>query len=77
MIWTFNSTKKITRSQKTIPEFKKQIPRFSVIAHISKCLPVDGLKVDDIKSPQIGPNVHHTDEKLKIKEETNRQTDRI
>jgi hypothetical protein len=35
MIWTFNSTKKITRSQKTNPEFKKQIPRFSVIAHIS------------------------------------------
>jgi hypothetical protein len=34
MIWTFNSTKKITKSQKTNPEFKKQIPRFSVIAHI-------------------------------------------
>jgi hypothetical protein len=34
MIWTFNSTKKITRSQKTNPEFKKQIPCFSVIAHI-------------------------------------------
>jgi hypothetical protein len=38
---------------------------------------VDRLKVDDIKSPQIGPSVHHTDEKLKIKEETNRQTERI
>jgi hypothetical protein len=36
MIWTFNSTKKITRSQKTNPEFKKQIPRFSVIAHIPR-----------------------------------------
>jgi hypothetical protein len=34
MIWTFNSTKKITRSQKTNPEFKKQIPCFSVIAHM-------------------------------------------
>jgi hypothetical protein len=34
--WTFNSTKKITRSQKTNPEFKKQIPCFSVIAHIHK-----------------------------------------
>jgi hypothetical protein len=27
--------------------------------------------------PQIGPNVHHTDEKLKDQKETNRQTDRI
>jgi hypothetical protein len=35
MIWTFNSTKKNTRSQKTNPEFKKQIPCFSVIAHIT------------------------------------------
>jgi hypothetical protein len=34
MIWTFNSSKKITRSQKTNPGFKKQIPLFSVIAHI-------------------------------------------
>jgi hypothetical protein len=38
MNWTFNSTKKITRSQKTNPEFKKQIPCFSVIAHI--CLKI-------------------------------------
>jgi hypothetical protein len=42
---------------------------------------MDGLKVDEIKisprGPQIGPNVHHTDEKLKDQKETNRQTDRI
>jgi hypothetical protein len=34
MIWTFISTKKITRSQKTNLGFKKQIHLFSVIAHI-------------------------------------------
>jgi hypothetical protein len=27
--------------------------------------------------PHIGPNVHHTDEKLKDQKETNRQTNRI
>jgi hypothetical protein len=27
--------------------------------------------------PQIGPNVHHTHEKLKDKKQTRRQTDRI
>jgi hypothetical protein len=35
--WRFGhliQQKKITRSQKTIPEFKKKIPLFSVIAHI-------------------------------------------
>jgi hypothetical protein len=32
MIWTFNWTKKITRSQKTNPGFKKKIPPFSVMA---------------------------------------------
>jgi hypothetical protein len=37
MIWTFISTKKITRSQKTNPGFKKQIPLFSVIAHMPTC----------------------------------------
>jgi hypothetical protein len=36
MIWTFISTKKITRSQKTNPGFKNQIHFFSVIAHIHK-----------------------------------------
>jgi hypothetical protein len=29
------------------------------------------------RGPQIGPNVHYTDEKLKEKKETNRQKDRI
>jgi hypothetical protein len=29
------------------------------------------------RGPQIGPNVHHTDEKLKDQKEINRQTDRI
>jgi hypothetical protein len=29
------------------------------------------------REPQIGANVHHTDEKLKIKEEANGQIDRI
>jgi hypothetical protein len=29
------------------------------------------------RGPQIGPNVHHTDEKLKDQKETNRQTDKI
>jgi hypothetical protein len=29
------------------------------------------------RGPQIGPNVHHTDEKLKDQKETNRQIDRI
>jgi hypothetical protein len=42
---------------------------------------VDGLKVGEIKisarGPQIGPNVHHTDEKLKDQKKTNRQIDRI
>jgi hypothetical protein len=42
---------------------------------------MDGLKVDETKisarRSQIGPNVHHTDEKLKDQKETNRQTDRI
>jgi hypothetical protein len=42
---------------------------------------MDGLKVGEIKistrGPQIGPNVHHTDEKLKDQKETNRQIDRI
>jgi hypothetical protein len=42
---------------------------------------MDGLKVDETKisarGPQIGLNVHHTDEKLKDQKETNRQTDRI
>jgi hypothetical protein len=37
---------------------------------------MDGLKVGEIKisarGPQIGPNVHHTDEKLKDQKETNR-----
>jgi hypothetical protein len=37
---------------------------------------MDGLKVGEIKifarGPQIGPNVHHTDEKLKNQKETNR-----
>jgi hypothetical protein len=42
---------------------------------------MDGLKVGEIKISarvsQIGPNVHHTDKKLKDQKETNRQTDRI
>jgi hypothetical protein len=42
---------------------------------------MDGLKVGEIKisarGPQIGPNVHHTDKKLKDQKETNRQIDRI
>jgi hypothetical protein len=42
---------------------------------------MDGLKVGEIKisarGPQIGPNVYHTDEKLKEQKETNRQIDRI
>jgi hypothetical protein len=29
------------------------------------------------RRPQIRPNVHHTDQKLKDQNETNRQTDRI
>jgi hypothetical protein len=29
------------------------------------------------RGPQIGPNVHHTDEKSKDQKETNRQIDRI
>jgi hypothetical protein len=37
---------------------------------------MDGLKIS-ARWPQIGPNVHHTDEKLKDQKETNRQTDRI
>jgi hypothetical protein len=40
---------------------------------------MDGLKVGEIKfsarGPQIGPHVHHTDEKLKDQKETNIQTD--
>jgi hypothetical protein len=28
------------------------------------------------RGPQIGPNVHNTDEKLRDQKETNRQTDR-
>jgi hypothetical protein len=41
---------------------------------------MDGLKVGEIKISarglQIGPNVHHIDEKLTDQKETNGQTDR-
>jgi hypothetical protein len=44
---------------------------------------MDGLKVGEIKclhaghKSGLGPNVHHTEEKLKDQKEKNRQTDRI
>jgi hypothetical protein len=35
---------------------------------------MDGDKIS-ARGPQTGPNVHHTDEKLKDQKETNRQTE--
>jgi hypothetical protein len=33
--------------------------------------------LNSARGSQIGPNVHHTNEKLKDQKETNRQTDKI